>query len=221
MRSTCAWAALLLVAAACVSPEEHRRALQDRSNLQAQIEALSKHQNGLAAENDRLRRELESLRPRVADADWVRDQKQKLEDLLKRYEQNSPGAVPGVELVSTPEGLAFRVLGGVLFASGSNEVSSQGKATLTNLIATLKQQGKRIRVDGHTDDQPIVNSKWGTNLHLSVARSIAVAEFLMQSGLPAERVGVAGFGEHRPTETGKDDAARQKNRRVEILMLEQ
>ena len=59
-----------------------------------------------------------------------------------------------------------------------------------------------------------------TNLRLSVERSLAVADFLEHAGLPANRICVAGYGEHRPTEQAKDDAARQKNRRVEILMLD-
>jgi outer membrane protein OmpA-like peptidoglycan-associated protein len=49
---------------------------------------------------------------------------------------------------------------------------------------------------------------------------MAVADFLIKSGLPADRVGVAGFGEHRPAAAGTDDEARQRNRRVEILMLD-
>ena len=100
------------------------------------------------------------------------------------------------------------------------EVSDQGKQTLGQLIATLKQEGKRVRVDGHTDDMPIQHSQWGTNLRLSVERSMAVADFLIKSGLPADKVGIGGFGEYRPVEAAASDAARQKNRRVEILMLD-
>jgi chemotaxis protein MotB len=84
----------------------------------------------------------------------------------------------------------------------------------------LQREGKRVRVDGHTDDTPIQYSQWGTNLRLSVERSMSVVDFLIKSGLPAERVGVAGFGEYRPAVAGNGDDARQQNRRVEILMLD-
>jgi chemotaxis protein MotB len=66
-----------------------------------------------------------------------------------------------------------------------------------------------------------VRSQWGTNLRLSVERAISVADFLIQNAqLPAERIGVAGYGEFRPAVEGATDAARQKNRRVEILLLD-
>jgi outer membrane protein OmpA-like peptidoglycan-associated protein len=57
-------------------------------------------------------------------------------------------------------------------------------------------------------------------LRLSVERSLAVVDFLIKNGLPAERVGVAGFGEYRPTTAGDGEDAKQQNRRVEILMLD-
>jgi flagellar motor protein MotB len=212
---------VLLSAAACVSPKEHNEVLSANKALRAEIDSLAQTQQATQRENERLRGELERLGKQAADADWIREQKAKLDELLKQYPQGGGGSsMPGVEVVRTGEGIAFRVLGGVLFASGQNQISEQGQKTLQQLIATLQKEGKRVRVDGFTDDQPIQHSQWGTNLRLSVERSMAVAEFLIKAGLPAERVGVAGFGEFRPAVEGKTEDARQKNRRVEILMLD-
>jgi outer membrane protein OmpA-like peptidoglycan-associated protein len=47
-----------------------------------------------------------------------------------------------------------------------------------------------------------------------------VADYLIQhAGIPADKVAVAGYGEHRPAANGADDTSRAKNRRVEIVML--
>jgi chemotaxis protein MotB len=219
MRSTLALAAMISLAA-CVSPEEHRRVLGANTALKAEIASLTGTQHAIARENEQLRADLERVGKQAADADWIREQKAKLDKLLAQYQDGGQSAVPGVELVRTSEGLAFRVLGGVLFPPGRIEISDQGKQLLGKLIATLQQEGKRVRVDGHTDDTPITHSQWGTNLRLSVERSLAVADFLIKSGLPSDKVGVAGFGEFRPTEAAATDAARQKNRRVEIVMLD-
>lgn len=218
-RFTCVLATFLLCAS-CVSPEEHRRSQSANQALQTQLDQLKDHQKGLAKENQQLKDDLVRIGKTAADAEWVKAQKEKLDELLKRYSEGASGAMPGVDLIQTSEGVAFRVLGGVLFASGKAEITEQGKQTLKQLIATLKGEGKRIRVDGHTDDEPITHSSWGTNLRLSVERSLAVAAFLIQSGVPADRVGVAGFGEHRPSKPGSTEAARAENRRVEILMLD-
>jgi chemotaxis protein MotB len=210
---------LCLAAAACVSPEAHRQALGANSALQAEIAGMSESQKLLAAENERLRAEVGDLSKRAADAAWIDEQKKKLASLLARYGEGTKSAADGVELVHTPEGYAFRVAGGVLFPSGQNTLSEQGKKTLSELASSL--EGRRVRVEGHTDDVPIQRSQWGTNLRLSVERSMAVADYLIQSaGLPAARVGVAGYGEYRPAVEGTDDAARGKNRRVEILLLD-
>lgn len=212
--------ALLPLLAACVSPEQHRQLRSANETLQAQNAALTDAQRELTKRNDLLRAEIERLGKNVADAAWIADQKAKLDELLKRYE-GGVGNIEGVQVVRTAEGVAFRVLGGVLFAPGKAEISEQGKQTLAKVIATLRSEGKRIRVDGHTDDQSIRSSPWGTNLRLSVERSLAVADLLINSGVPEDKIAVAGFGEWRPSVAGKDEAARQQNRRVEILMLDQ
>jgi chemotaxis protein MotB len=219
MKHTLMIAALFLASAACVNPETHRAALAANNVLQGQIADLSDNIKKLSAENERLRSEVGDLSKRAADASWIEEQKAKINELLAKYGAGTPSAQAGVEFVKTDEGYAFRVAGGVLFAPGQNTLSEQGKSTLKELatkLATLK-----IRVEGHTDDTPIQRSQWGTNLRLSVERAMVVADFLIQTGgLKADRIGVAGYGEYRPAVQGTDDASRQKNRRVELLMLE-
>jgi flagellar motor protein MotB len=219
MKHTLILAVLSLSAAACVTPEAHRQVVGANSALQAEIAGMAESQKTLAAENERLRAQVGDLSKRAADAAWIDEQKKKLASLLAKYGEGTQSAAEGVELISTPEGYAFRVAGGVLFSSGQNTLSEQGKKTLSDLASSL--EGRRVRVEGHTDDVPIQRSQWGTNLRLSVERSMAVADYLIQTArLPAARVGVAGYGEYRPAVQGSDEAARQKNRRVEILLLE-
>jgi chemotaxis protein MotB len=207
------------MAASCVSPEAHRRVVGEKEALQAQQAAMLESQKVLAVENERLHALVDDLKGRAADANWIAEQKLKINELLEKYGKGGTSTVEGVDVLRTSEGVVFRVAGGVLFAPGRNDLSEQGKKTLTELLSSL--QGKRLRVEGHTDDTPITRSQWGTNLRLSVERAMVVAEFLIHSGgLKAENIGVSGYGEYRPTGPGTDDAARQQNRRVEILMLD-
>ena len=210
--------AVLCCAAACVSPEEHRRLQGEKAALKAQIADLSEKHRQLAAQAERLVNENQELGARAADATWIAEQKRKLEDLMKRYAPGGSDQVNGVEVVQTAEGVAFRVAGGVLFAPGQNVLSEGGKRTLDELISSL--EGRTIRVEGHTDDTPIVRSRWGTNLRLSVERAMSVADHLIAAGLPANKVSAAGYGPNRPAVEGTTDEARMKNRRVEILLIE-
>lgn len=210
----------LLGAAACVNPEAHREVVGANASLRADIASMAEQLRALSAEYERMKAQNEDLGRRAADAAWIEEQKKKLSSLLEKYGSGTPSAQNGVELVQTPDGYAFRVAGGVLFAPGQDALSDGGKRTLTELSAQLK--GRKLRIEGHTDDQPIQRSRWGTNLRLSVERGMVVADYLISSaGIAADSVAVAGYGEHRPAQVGVDDPARQKNRRVEIVMLQQ
>jgi|LakMenEpi03Aug12_release.lakeMendotaPanAssembly.Ray.scaffolds.fasta_scaffold338601_2 flagellar motor protein MotB len=211
--------AVALFAASCVSSDEHRRIVGERNALQAQLASMAEAQKTLSAENERLRNENRDLSGRAVDAAALAADRQKIADLLARYRQAAPTTQNGVELIQTPEGVAFRVAGNVLFAPGQNTLSESGKRTLTDIATQLAD--RRVRVEGHTDDQPIERSAWGTNLRLSVERSMVVADYLTAAaGLRKSNVSVAGYSEYRPAVEGRDDAARAKNRRVEILMLD-
>ena len=210
--------AVLFSAAACVSPEEYRRLEGEKAALKAQIAQLSEDHRQLASQVESLRTENQELGARAADASWIADQKRKLEDLMSRYAPGGVDQVSGVEVVQTAEGVAFRVAGGVLFASGQNVLSQGGKRTLDELVTSLK--GRVIRVEGHTDATPIRRSRWGTNLRLSLERAMSVADYLIAAGLPKQAVSAAGYGPSRPAVEGSTKEALKKNRRVEILMIE-
>ena len=211
--------AVALIAASCVSSDEHRRVVGERNALQAQLASMAEAQKTLSAENERLRNQNRDLSGRAMDAAAIAEEKQRLADLLARYRQAAPNTQNGVDLVQTPEGLAFRVAGGVLFSPGQNTLTEAGKRTLSDIATQLS--GRKVRIEGHTDDVPIERSSWGTNLRLSVERSMVVADYLTSAGgLPKANVSVAGYSEYRPAVDGRDDAARAKNRRVEILMLD-
>jgi outer membrane protein OmpA-like peptidoglycan-associated protein len=72
-----------------------------------------------------------------------------------------------------------------------------------------------ISVNGHTDD---VGSD-AYNLKLSERRAQAVRDYLVQAGLPAEILSVEGHGKSLPLVRGTTDAARAKNRRVELGLV--
>lgn len=219
-RSAIVMLALLLSAAACVSPATHRKVLSANEALQAKVADLSEYQRQLSAENERLRADVDRLSKSAADREDVLRQKAHLEELIKKFEQGGVSSMPGVEFINTGEGPAFRVAGSMLFASGKAEVTEAGRAALKNVIDELKQNGRKVRVNGYTDDQPIVNSGWKSNLELSAARALSVADFLIKSGVAASNVAVGGYGEFVPAGPGTGPEADAKNRRVEILMTD-
>jgi chemotaxis protein MotB len=112
----------------------------------------------------------------------------------------------------------------VLFPSGSATLEESGKQELAKLARTLIEIGKTIppnvnwvlRVDGHTDKKPIHTAEFASNWELSTARATAVLEYLVEQGVPANRLAAAGFAEYQPVDNGTDDAALAHNRRIEL-----
>ena len=112
--------------------------------------------------------------------------------------------------------MTVRVPGDVLFDPGKATVREPAKPTLDKVAAALKKDysGKQIRVEGHTDSDPIKVSRWKSNQDLSVARADAVKKYLVSKGVDANVVSVQGFGSDRPKSSDK-----AQNRRVEIVVV--
>ena len=130
------------------------------------------------------------------------------------------GSKKGVRIV----GDRFVFQSEVLFAKGSADMGEAGKKRLLQLAQTLREISKDIppdidwvlRVDGHTDKDPIHTSRFPSNWELSSARAISVVQFLVSQNLPPNRFAAAGFGEFQPLEKRDDEIAKRRNRRIEL-----
>jgi chemotaxis protein MotB len=99
---------------------------------------------------------------------------------------------------------------------------------LDKLASALKELETKIppdiawvmRVDGHTDIHPIATPQFPSNWELSSERAISVVRYLMNQGVPANRLVAAGFGEFQPIDAGTSDDALARNRRIELKLTE-
>jgi chemotaxis protein MotB len=77
-----------------------------------------------------------------------------------------------------------------------------------------------LRVEGHTDDVPIHTVRFRSNWNLSTARATRVVEFLStRAGIAPARLSAAGYGEFHPRGPNDSPAGRARNRRVDIVVL--
>ena len=114
----------------------------------------------------------------------------------------------------------------VLFPSGSAELEPQGRQQLDQLATTLIDISKTIppeidwvlRIDGHTDKNPIRTVEFPSNWELSAKRAINVVRYLEARGVPANRLAAAGFAEFRPLEPGDAPEVYRRNRRIELKL---
>lgn len=119
-------------------------------------------------------------------------------------------------------GLVITFVSEVLFDSGKADLRTDSHQKLEKIAGVLKTTVRDLNVgiEGHTDNVPIQRSGWKSNWELSSARALSVLHFLIsQQGIAPERLSATGYGEYRPVATNNTKEGRQKNRRVEIVIL--
>lgn len=107
----------------------------------------------------------------------------------------------------------------VFFPSGSAALAKEAGTTLDQLAKSIKLVRGQVIVEGHTDNVPIRTARFRSNWELSAARAFSVIRALTERGVPPERLAAWGFGEYRPVAPNDREADREKNRRIEIVIL--
>ena len=156
--------------------------------------ALENERDGLIAENNRLRGDLQSAQSNPVTG----------------FE-----GIQGSSVDMRAGEIAVSVEGDVLFNSGSVSLRSEAKATLDQIANVIRRDyaGNEIRIAGHTDTDPIRKSKWGTNERLSAERALAVEDYLSSKGISKDQMYIAGYG------PAKQRGSKKESRRVEIIIL--
>jgi flagellar motor protein MotB len=187
--------------------------LRDRD---AQIRELNGRIAALRAEKEELERR-EGLARKEAD------------DLRKQGGERAAPSDAGAtaklqeELEGTTVGyrrgrLSIGIEDSVTFDPGSTALRDTAHRILQKVAGALKRDfsSRRYYIEGHTDTDPIsrTKDKFRSNRHLSVERADAVARYLVEQGIPENRIVVVGYGQYDPKEAG----TKAKNRRVEIVV---
>ncbi len=206
------------------------------AGLGCQADAAAQRLSLLQQENMELRQKAQQLTVDLQDAEQsesqlqaevraLRAEKAQLETELKSVKTQPLGSplvstgfegISGVQSSMLDSGeVVLDVAGDVLFDSGKADLKPQARKSLQRVANVLKSKyaGRLIRIEGHTDKDPIRKSKWGTNERLSAERALAVEEFLAKQGIDKNMMYVAAFGPARPKGSKKD------SRRVEIVVL--
>jgi chemotaxis protein MotB len=116
----------------------------------------------------------------------------------------------------------------VLFPVGSADLTQAGISQMTTLAVTIKDIAAEIppdvkwvlRVDGHTDPQPVKGGQFASNWELSAQRAITVVKLLIGYGVPAEHLAATAFGEYQPFGPGDTPDAYAKDRRIELRLTD-
>jgi chemotaxis protein MotB len=125
-----------------------------------------------------------------------------------------------LQLLDDPRGLVIEVPEAGSFDVGQADLSREAAAMLARVAGVLAPLANAVRVEGHTDDTPIRTSRYQSNWELSTARATRVVAFLIsEGGVSPARLSAAGYGEFRPRAANGSPSGRARNRRVDLVLL--
>jgi chemotaxis protein MotB len=127
-----------------------------------------------------------------------------------------------VEINLEPRGLVVSLKQTAFFPSGADVIDPDTYPIMGKLAEALKGVSNPLRIEGHTDSMPIHSARFRSNWELSAARSIAMMELLSKRfGIDEKRLAIVGFADTSPEASNDTPEGRAKNRRVDIVILNQ
>jgi len=126
-----------------------------------------------------------------------------------------------VVLQVTPEGFVISLKELGFFNSGQAELLPGAADKIEKIAKVLSKPGLEIRVEGHSDNQPIHNDQFRSNWELSTARAMAVLRLLVDdAGFDPKKLSASGYGEYRPVADNSTVEGRRMNRRVDLVVVQ-
>lgn len=184
-----------------------------------------------AAEIERIRGELDNCKSRLASAEKISelygDKAKAAEEekarLRAELEKLARAIGEGAAVRETPEGPVVQLPEQVLFDSGKAEIKPKGEEALQKIADYLNSKpSELLRIDGHSDADPIkwTAHLWDSNHHLSAGRALSVFHYLTKKAqIDEKRISISGFGPNRPVADNATVEGKQKNRRVDFLII--
>jgi len=220
-----------------VQKEARAQAMQDLQDCQVAREQQKHTITGLSEQVATLKGEVKNWRDAFEGAQALLEKRldkgpgdvvfvnQKLPQPLHEKLKALADAHPGLIEYDAAKG-AVRWKADLLFPSGKDELaaSDEALASLREFAAIVNSEtaaGFDVIVVGHTDTDPIKYSapRFRTNWDLSAFRAIAVMALMLQQNVDPTRLGIMGYGEHRPIADNSTNEGKARNRRVEIYLV--
>lgn len=124
-----------------------------------------------------------------------------------------------VEVSLEPRGLVVSLKQAAFFPSGGDEIDPSMYPTIEKLSEALNAVGNPVRIEGHTDSQPMHSARFQSNWELSAARAIAMMNVLVNRyHVNEDRMGIVGYADKDPESENDTPEGRAKNRRVDVVI---
>ncbi|RKH32547.1 DUF4398 domain-containing protein [Corallococcus praedator] len=209
--------------------QEEERARYEQQRLQYE-QQRQQYDAQRQQEADRLRTaEAQTRQQQEAEAQRMAQLNQELQQRTQELERERQARLQAEQRASTAltqlqdkdvkvreeaRGTVVTLSGSVLFATNATDLLPAARDRLSDVATALKESKNPLLIEGYTDSR-------GTdtyNEQLSERRAESVRDFLINQGVPSDRINIRGMGENRPVASNATAEGRANNRRVEIVV---
>ncbi len=158
--------------------------------------------------------------PRIGPQDRriIESLRKKIQVRLRQFLQYRPDNSP-VQIETEGRRLIVRLSASHFFDPSQAAIRPEMIPVLDVISAELTAIGKPLRIDGHTDDRRLTNTKFRDNWELSASRAAAVAAYVQGAfHFDGKMLSASGFGSSRPVGDNETSVGREANRRIEMVV---
>lgn len=201
---------------------DYAAALHDVEDLKQKLRERGMNLDNLTQSLAEERKALEEYKTRAEQLDQIRKRFETLRAKLAQLTNL------GLKVEVRDNRMLIQLPGDVLFDSGSDKLKARGKEILTAVAGVVRGDAdlskREFQVAGHTDSKPFKGGPYQDNWGLSAMRARSVLAFLTASGnegggLDPKNWSAAGYGDTDPVANNDSEEGREKNRRVELVVM--
>jgi chemotaxis protein MotB len=128
-----------------------------------------------------------------------------------------------IRVISTETGITISLSSDLFFDPGSAQIVTENTAVLDTVSNVLKSVDNNIRIEGHTDNQPLTatHPQYRSNWELSSQRSVNILEYFETRGVSSKNMSAVAFGSNHPIEDNNIPEGRAYNRRVDVVIVDE
>ncbi len=159
--------------------------------------------------------ELDEMAGAAEKLETIKIAKVNIQELIDQMGLNE-----NIKVIEEESRIILRLDSLILFDSGSADMKATAEPIMEKMGQVLITLDTEILVQGHADDRPIHTALYPSNWELSTKRATNVVRFFVDDcGLKEEHLTAAGNAEFKPIAPNDTEYNRQKNRRIDIVIL--
>lgn len=189
---------------------------EDAERARQEAEAAQQREEESARTAEQARQEADQAKALAASSETAAELARREAELASEQASSLRRQLENLQLRQTESGVVV-TLGDVLFESGQTELRAEAQTSLVEVVDLLQSEpDKKIRIEGHTDS----TGDAATNLKISERRAVHVLDALVALGVDSGRITSVGMGEDFPIASNDTEDGRSRNRRVDVILLD-